>query len=387
MKHHHLKRLGLAIFAALLPTFAIWTPFFLRLGKFWTIPLPTDGMATVVANYDGPLYIVVAKTLYNANQITTNFSFPLPTQYYAAHFPLFPLLIKGFSLLLGYPYAMLLVTLLSSIFCFYYFQIFISEFVKKKDIVWLTLVFAIFPARWLIVRSVGSPETLFLGLTIASMHHFIKKEYLKAGVFGALAQLTKSPGIILFLAYAAYLIIPKLHLLATTKIDGLVKKLELVKTLPLLLIPLSLIGLFIFYGSRFGDFFAYFNSGDNIHLFFPPFQIFNYSAPWVGTFWLEEIIYIYAIGAIGVIKLFQSKHMELAWYSLLFFVSLIFVSHRDISRYALPLIPFLYVAYKEMLSKKEFKYVMAIIAIPIFLFSLAYISQNVMPISDWAPLL
>ena len=75
---------------SLLPTVLIWLPFFLRLKTFWGIPLPQDGMATIVANYDGPLFIVVAKTLYNP-ELVGNFSFILPAIYYAAHFPLFPL--------------------------------------------------------------------------------------------------------------------------------------------------------------------------------------------------------------------------------------------------------------------------------------------------------
>jgi hypothetical protein len=86
-----------AALISIIPTLLIWLPFFLRLDKFWNIPLTTQGMGTVVANYDGPLYIVVAKTLYDKYQIAQNYSFDLPTEYYAAHFPLFPLLIKSLS--------------------------------------------------------------------------------------------------------------------------------------------------------------------------------------------------------------------------------------------------------------------------------------------------
>lgn len=136
-----------------------------------------------------------------------------------------------------------------------------------------------------------------------------------------------------------------------------------------------------------GDFWAYFRSGDNIHLFFPPFQIFNYSAPWVGTFWLEEIIFIYLFGILGLIKLIKQKAGILVWYVGIFFVSTLFVSHRDLMRYSLPLVPFLFVAFNEAITKKEFKIAFVFIVIPIYLFSLAYISQNVMPISNWSPFL
>ncbi len=383
-----LKAFWPIILLSLVPTFLIWLPFFLRLETFWTIPLPQNGMATIVANYDGPLYLVIAKTFYNKALITANYAFSLPVEYYAAHLPLFPLLIAIFSPIFGYPYAMLGITLASSILALYFFQKLALQFVKKKeDALWLTFVFSILPARWLIVRSVGSAEPLFVAAIIASIYFFREKKYWYAGIWGAVAQLIKSPGILLFVAYAFTIIAPHINKLATASSNKWAKILSLKKFYPLALIPISLLGIFVYYQFALNDFWAYFNSGDNIHLFFPPFQIFNYSAPWVGTFWLEEIIFVYLIGLMGLIKLFKQKAEVLAWFTGIFFTSILFVSHRDLIRYSLPIIPFLIIAFSKTIIKKEFKIVMIVLAIPIFLFSLAYISQNVMQISDWAPFL
>jgi len=373
---------------SLLPTFLIWLPFFLRLESFWTIPLPQNGMATIVANYDGPLYLVIAKTLYNKTLITANYAFSLPVEYYAAHLPLFPWLIRLFSPILGYPYAMLGITITSSVLALYFFNKLALQFVKEKsDALWLTFVFSILPARWLIVRSVGSAEPLFVAAIIASIYYFRDKKYWYAGIWGAVAQLIKSPGILLFIAYAFTIVAPDIKKLATTSFKKWAKKLSLRKIYPLILIPISALGIFVYYHFAFNDFWAYFNSGDNIHLFFPPFQIFNYSAPWVGTFWLEEIIFVYLIGLMGLIKLFKQKAGAIAWFVGIYFTSILFVSHRDIIRYSLPIIPFLILAFSKTIIKKDFKIVMCVLAIPIYLFSLAYISQNVMQISDWAPFL
>jgi hypothetical protein len=369
-----------------IPIMLIWLPFFLRLKSFWTIPLPQEGMATIVANYDGPLFLVVAKTLYNP-ELVGSFSFTLPAEYYVAHFPLFPLLIKIVAPLIGFPYAMLFVTCASSFLAIYFFKIFIKDYVNKKDVLWLTFVFLIFPARWLIVRSVGSPEPLFIATLIASVYYFKKKKYLNAGVWGALAQLTKSPGILLFIAYFFILFIPEYKKLGRLDFSKWFRSLKLKKYLQISLIPLSLLGLFVFYKIQLNDFFAYFHSGDNIHLFFPPFQIFNFSQPWVGTFWLEEVIFVYLFGILGLLRLIKQKQNVLAWFVGIFFVSTLFVSHRDIIRYSLPIIPFLFVAFSKEIVRRDFKIAMALIIIPIYLFSLAYISQNVMPVSDWAPLL
>jgi len=371
------KNLPWILVLSLVPTFLIWLPFFLRLQTFWGIPLPGNGLATIVANYDGPLYLVVAKTLYGKAVIMANYQFPLPTEYYAAHFPLYPLIIRVFGLVTNYPYAMLTATLLSSILAVYFFQKLISQYVDKKDVLFLTLLFSVFPARWLIVRSVGSADPLFIASIIASVYFFKYKKYWLSGIWGALATLTKSPGILLFVSYAAYIIFEYFKN----------QKISIKKYLPTLLIPLSLIGVFTLYFFLTGDFWAYFHSGDNIHLMFPPFSVFNFSAPWVGTFWLEEIIFIYLIGAIGVYKLFAKKEYEIAIFSGIFFTLSLFISHRDLMRYALPMVPFLFVAFADILAKKEVKIALAVIIIPIYLFSLAFISQNVMPISNWAPFL
>jgi Gpi18-like mannosyltransferase len=381
-----IKRVFWASLFSIIPTVLIWLPFFLRVPVFWSIPLPTNGLATIVSNYDGPLYLVVAKTFYNKTLIGANYQFPLPTEYYTAHFPLFPLIIRLFGLVTNYPYAMLVATLLSSVLAIYFFQKLISEYVDGKEVIFLTFLFAIFPARWLIVRSTGSADPLFVGAIIASVYYFKNKKYWFAGFWGLIAQLTKSPGILLFISYAIYLVLP----IAKEKIEVTSKWLQNLnprKTYPLLLIPLGILIVFTIYYFAQGNFWAYFRSGDNIHLFFPPFQIFNYSAPWVGTFWLEEIIFVYMIGAVGVYRLFAKKEYEIAVFSTVFFVLTLFIAHRDLMRYSLPLMPFLYVAFSDVLIKKEFKIAVAVIIVPIYLFSLAFISQNVMPISNWAPFL
>jgi Gpi18-like mannosyltransferase len=370
-----------------IPTLIIWLIFYFKVPQINNIPLSTNGMATIVANYDGPLYIVVAKTLYNTNLIRTNFQFPLPVEYYAAHFPLFPLLIRGLGLLIkNFPYAMLTITIFSSFLALYFFNKLIRNFVKVEDALWITVVFAIFPARWLIVRSIGSPEPLFIASIIASIYYFDKKKFWFAGIWGAIATLTKSPGVLLFFAFLLATILPRMKSLATSKFTPWIKSINL-KRYPILLIPFALVVVFFVYKIQFNNFFAYFNSGDNIHLMFPPFQIFNYSAPWVGTFWLEEVIFIYLFGAIGLMELIKEKQYTMASFVGIFFTSILFVAHRDLMRYTLPIVPFLYVAFAKYLSTRQFKIAFLILIIPTFLFALVFISNNVMPISNWGPLL
>lgn len=372
---------------ALVPVILLWTPFFLKAKSFWNIPLPQQGMATIIANYDGPLYIVAAKTLYNPDQIQTDYQFPLSNEYYSAHFPLFPLLIRLISPLLGYPYSMLFVSLFFSITALYFFNKHARRITTSTNALWLTFLFSIFPARWLIVRSVGSAEPLFVTAILASTYYFLNKKYYLAGIWGMIAQMTKSPGVLLFFAYLINMFFPNIKLLINSGFQKFWQSINLKKTYPIFLIPLGLILVFTFYYFSYGDFWVYFKSGDNIHLFFPPFQIFNYSAPWVGTFWLEEIIFIYAVGILSLFKLWKEKLHTYFYLSLIFFTSLLFVAHRDLLRYAIPVIPFFLFGFHQYLVKKEVKIALAIIIIPIYLYSLAFISQNSMPISNWSPFL
>ena len=363
---------------ALIPTILIWMPFILRLNTFWKIPLLNQGMATIVSNFDGPLYIVAAKSMYDPDKIGVNFQFPLSNEYYSAHFPMFPLLIKTFAPLFGHPYSMLLVTVVSSILALYFFYKNARVLLSNENALWLTFIFSIFPARWLIVRSVGSPEPFFIAAILASVFYFNQKKYWLAGLWGLLAQVTKSPAILLFAAYALQIFVSHIK-----NIKDLFKS----KYLPLLLIPVGVLLVFSLYLFQTGDFWVYFKSGDNMHLFFPPFQIFNYSEPWVGTFWLEEIIFIYLIGILGIYKLYQEKLTTDFYFVLTFFIPLFFVAHRDLMRYSLPMVPFLLLGFRENILKKEFKLAILVLIIPIYLYSLTFISQNTMPISNWAPFL
>lgn len=370
----------IAIFVvAVISTLLLWLPFFLRLKSFWTIPLPSQGMATIMKNFDGPLYLIVAKSLYQPALINPVFSVSLSATYFAAHFPLYPTLIRLLGMLTTYPWAMLLITMFSSAAAGIIFYIFLKKLDLSRQPLWLTLVFLFFPARWFIVRSVGSPEPLFISLILLSILFFSNKKYWLAGIFGGLAQLTKSPGALLFVAYTCYLIWENRKDFKISKIAKAI--------IPLAIIPLSLTCLFFYYKFSYGDFFAYFHSGDNIHLFWPPFQIFNPSSVWVRTFWQEEIIYLYLISTLGVIFLFKQKKMEIAFFSLIFLLSNIFVAHRDLARYQLPLYPFLLIAFEPLLAKKEFKIAFVALLVPIYLYSLAFIANNTMPIADWAPYL
>jgi hypothetical protein len=366
MRKCWLELLLLALLAPL-STFLVWLPF--AIGQ-------TGSMLTVFANYDGPNYLVIAKTLYNKAQIASAFSLPVPLEYYPAHLPAYPILIKIFSLFLPGTWAMLISTVVPTILAVIIFYLLLKKFHLTADPFWLSLLFLFLPARWLAVRSVGSPEPLFIFAILASLYFFKSNNFFLAGVFGALAQITKTPGILLFIAYCLFLIFKFKE----------TKKFEL-RAWPLLLIPLSLFFVFLFYQKQTGDFFAYFHSGDNFHLVFPPYQSFISSRSWLGQIWVEDMIWQYLIGALAVIYLIKQRYYDLASFAGIFFTATLFIAHRDLARYSLPLMPFALIAFEKFLATRAFKIAFFIVLSAIYLYAINFIAGTTAPVADWTPYL
>lgn len=349
-------------------TILAWAPFILK-GEF----------STIYKHFDGPLYIIPAKTGYNPEVFKTidrEPTLPHNPLYYSAHLPLYPLFIFLGSFVVGYLKSMIGITLLSTILLSWFFYYLLKKLSLTKHPLLLTTVFLLLP-RFLVVRSVGSPEPLFLLLILGSLFFFEKKNYLLAGLLGGFAAMTKTPGILLFPAY--FLVLVEEWVRAHEfKWNG--------KWLYLLLIPLGLLAVFGIYSVQYNDFFAYFHSGDNIHLLFP-FSAFNSSSPWVGTAWLEDILFYLALYISTVVALWKSKHRSFFYFGLVFLTAASFVQHRDISRYSLPLWPLACIAFEQVLTSKKALIVGSVLIAGIYMYAWNFLGSNVMPISEWLPFL
>ena len=372
-------------FLTLIITFIIWIPHIMALPNFWGLNFQT-GFSTIYRNFDGLEYVIIAKTFYDPLSIAA-LPQSLPANYFASHFPGYALLILSFSLILGYLKSMLFVSLLSTILASLAFYFLVKDFKLSNHPLFLSFIFLILPARWLIVHSVGSSEPTFILFVITAIYFFMKFErsrkfpsILLAGIFGLLAQITRPPGILLFIALTLY-VFYRFYLQG--KLIGFQKVLaNHLKYFPLILIPLGLIGVFYLYSQTYGDFFAYFKSGDNIHLTFPPFQVFNKFQFWVGDIWLEDIVYIFMLGFLGGITLLKQKLHPLAFFVLTYLTASTLVAHRDISRYLLPISPFILIAFEKVLTSREFKIILPIILLAIYLYAQNFMLANVAPIPN-----
>ncbi|PIV09531.1 hypothetical protein COS31_05120 [Candidatus Roizmanbacteria bacterium CG02_land_8_20_14_3_00_36_15] len=342
-------------------------------------------MQYVYRNFDGPLYIIVAKTFYNPKLIEKiGLELPISPNYFAAHLPLYPILIRGVRELVGltglrvngleYLKSMVFVNLAATVFLSLFFYFFLKKFKLTTKPLLLVAVFLFLP-KFLVVRSIGAPESLFLLLILISLYFFEKENYLWAGLAGAFAVVTKTPGILLFFAYVLVFLERWLKM---KKISWL--------WVSVLLIPLALLAVFSWYYRQYGDFFAYFHSGDNIHLALP-FSVFNFQKVWVGTAWLEEIIFYFFLYGLTVYSLKNSRYRSLYYFSLVFYIAIILVQHRDISRYSLPLWPMAIIGLEKFFTSKKFLTVFMILLLAIYFYSWNFIVFNAMPISNWRPFL
>jgi hypothetical protein len=341
-----------------------------------------EGFNTIYRNYDGMEYITIAKSLYFPEKIK-EIPQELPAIYYAAHFPGYSLAILLFAPIIGFLKSMLFVALLFTILSAWMFYLLVKDFELTKHPLWLTFLFLILPARWLIIHSVGSSETMFSFFILSALYFLMKYEHTHkwrfiylTGLMGFGAQITRPPGALLAISIGAYLLWKIIQ-----------SKQNIFKSIwqtiyhyhPLLLIPLALLTVFGWYQLSYGDFFAYFKTGDNIHLVFPPYQVFNKESSWVGEIWLEDMIYVFILGFLGVMYLFKQKLYPLAFFVLTYLIATIFVTHRDISRYAAPIFPFVLIAFEKVLTTKEFKIVMAIVGLGIYLYAQNFLLNNTAP--------
>ena len=376
-------------------------PFILKTDSLYGIDTKSISFQTVLQHWDGPLYIIPAKTLYDPqNETLANAPLGLETKYFAAHLPLYPLTIKALAPLVGFPKATAASTLLFSIFLFWFFYYFLNQLKLTNKPLLLTAVFMFITPRFFVVRSVGSPEPIFVLFILASLFYFIRKKYLLAGLTGALAIMTKTPAALLLVAYLGIIL---QDFMKDKKIDW--------RWLWLGLIPGGLLLVFAWYGRQYGDFLVYFHSGDNLHLLFPPFKVFNFQKNWVDTGWLEEVLFVYFFYGLTLVELWpesrlssfisrilgnlkeifqknQTRTQEVFFYfTLVFFISLISVQHRDIARYSIPLLPIALITFERFFTSKKFIIVLVFLLPAIYLYAWNFMLFNIAPITDWVPFL
>ena len=317
----------------------------------------------------------MAKTFYNVGSPEITAFADLAPGYYAAHFPGYPATIRLFAFAFGYANGMIAATIAATSLSLWVLYLLLKDMGLGQKALWLGLVFVFLPPRWLIYHSVGAAEPLFILEMLAFILFFRRRQYWLAGFAGAAAVLTRSPGILLLGVY--FLLIAWEHYRATPRPPWLsVVRRQILPMAPFALAPLLLFGLF---QMQYGDFFAYFHSGDNIHLTGAPFASIWPSD--VGYNWSEASLWIYFLNAVGILLLWRAGHYDLALFAAALYVPLIFVAHHDLVRYMLPIFPLsLLIAYQRLIGAWEFKLAMVLIVPAIYIYTWSGVQTNLAPV-------
>lgn len=331
----------------------------------------------IYQNWDGPSYVVIAKSFYDAEIIPSVNTLKLPTTYFAAHFPLYPMMIRFFSLV-GFYQSMILSALISTMLFLTTFYLLVKKYSTNQTAFWLALTSIFISPRWFIVSHVGSSEPLFLFLLCLTLLLIKNKKHGIAAIAATLMQLTRIQGILFFGGISIYY----LYLFIFKKKSF---KLVIKEYVPYLLMPISILLIFFIYKIQLGNFFAFFEAQKlaNVqsHLQFPPFKVLTLHYPPFFSLdsWKEIYIGYYLLISITVASLFKKKYYLLGFTSLIYSIPLFFLVHTDLARYSIPLIPFFLLTIKDKLSPKLL-FITTLFVIPaIYVFAISYININLTP--------
>ena len=358
----------------LLATLLVYIPLYENQDGYLRIAFSGLSLDNIYRYWDGPLYLVVAKTFYNVGSPEISA--------FADLAPGYPATIRLFAYVFGYANGMIAATMAATSLSLWVLYLLLKDMGLADKALWLGFVFVFLPPRWLIYHSVGAAEPLFILEMLAFILFFRRRQYWLAGIAGGAAALTRSPAVLLLgvylllIAWEYYQAAPRPALLS-------VVRRQVLPMAPFALAPLLLFGLF---QMQYGDFFAYFHSGDNIHLTGAPFAFIWPSV--LGYNWSEATLWIYFLNAVGILLLWHAGHHDLALFASVLYLPLIFVAHHDVVRYMLPIFPLsLLIGYHRLIDAREFKLAMVLIIPAIYIYTWSGVQTNLAPIDSMQQLL
>ncbi len=340
--------IGLA-FAAVASSFLVYWPF-LR------------DMSTVYRFWDGPNYMTVARGLYRISPENPLLSYVYTPVFFASYLPFYPFCVRVLAFV-GYERALLLATLLATVAAVLIFYRLARDVWKLPSPGFLALVFLFLPPRWVLYRSVGASEAVYIACTLASVWFFEKGRVGRASAAGGLAALTRISGLMIAPAYAALLIRERRYR----------------QLLWLGLIPLGLFGYFVFCAYRFGDFFAYFRAHGEKLVRLVPFGFLPVLFEKGLYHQVEFHILLALVYAVGISRL--RPYPVLFSYCVFEFALHLILSTEDWSRYFLSMAPFaLIVGYRELIDTRFFRW-----ALPVLAGLSIYYAWGVLPLNGCRP--
>lgn len=307
--------------------------------------------------WDGPSYLTIARDGYHAAPDNPLASDPAKPPFYLAHLPAYPALVRLLSFL-GYERALLAASVASAALAAVVFFRLARDVWKLDSPLYLSLVFLFATPRWLLYRSVGASEPLFIALALIAVFSFERERFLSASLAGALATLTRPVGVLIYPAFALVLFLRGRRR----------------EQLFLLAIPAALAGYLFFCQQRFGS--AGAMAEPNLDRFssLVPFHVLGWLLQQVRHIHQAEFYILLAlVYAVGILRL-GAFPVPLA-YAAFQFAFVLIVGSEDWSRFFLPIMPFaLVLGFRKILDTRAFRCIL-----PGLVILETYYAWNVIP--------
>ncbi len=222
------RAVGVSVLLAAAAFAAAWAPFGNRL-------------ELLVRHFDAPNYLVVAKTFYVPTAVNPLPGYVLGPQYFTAHTPLFPVVIRAAAALVGYERGLAVATAVLALASAVMFAAWAREAAPEIPAAVAVLVFLLLPARMYLYRALGASEALMSLLVLGAALAWRRGRADWALFAAALATVTRTNGVLVVAAVC-------LLLLAAGRVRTAV--------LGGALAALPLAALFSWYAFLYGDFFS-----------------------------------------------------------------------------------------------------------------------------------
>lgn len=150
----------------------------------------------LVRHFDGPNYLVVAKTLYRPTAESPLPGYIFSPRYFAVHLPLYPLAVRVMAPVAGYPVGLLLATALFGAASAAVFARYLGVAAPEVPALFGTLLFLCVPARHLLYRSIGATEAPMALCVVLAIFAYRTDRIALAFAAASLASITRINGVL-----------------------------------------------------------------------------------------------------------------------------------------------------------------------------------------------
>lgn len=342
---------ALCFLCMILVTIFVWIAAELQAGPF-----------AILKYWDGPNYIYVGITLYNAGskQDPWERTFSYPTYYIACHLPGYPLIIRFISFFTfgNWILAAYFSIIFSSLLLVYAFRRLLIIYDCVKDPTTTTQMLTVVPTRFMIYHSVVASEPTFLAFVCFALIFF------------------KTQNIPLMLASVWYCCITRIEGIAIGATIGAcyLLRLDIAHALMMFSTFLADFGILMMHRKLFNEWFAYFkfNFSHQGLIHWPPlYKLIGYAGS-TDMVELNTFLLYFMILTPGVVLLYTSCG-PVAIFATIFNLYVTVLYHIDIYRYGIPGSVFAFlIGYDRLWSSPQLQTTLFIVGLPLLLLLLFY---------------